>query len=175
MRKNFEHSWNQVVSKQHFWNNYHKPWWKSFLSKCSFLLLLLNKKIKNENTEYHGTFLPCKSQLYSKPGSPIFLLFDLWSLVLYLHVWVKAKFFRQFYPVNLNRRSTFQWKRLMDFMFLTELNSCVILKMIIEPLQLLKFLDIQATTKTRHDKNTQLKNLFLSPHCYIKLFHLQKS
>ena len=50
----------------------------------------------------------------------------------------------------------------MDFMFLTGLNSCVILNVIIEPLQLLKFLDIQATTKTRHDKNTQLKNFFVS-------------
>ena len=37
--------------------------------------------------EYHGTFLPYKSQLYTKPGSLIFLLFGSWSLVLNLRVW----------------------------------------------------------------------------------------
>ena len=42
-----------------------------------FLPLLLNKnKInKNENTEYHDTLMPFNNQLYSKPGSSIFLLF----------------------------------------------------------------------------------------------------
>ena len=29
-------------------------------------------KHKNENMEYHGTFISFKSQLYSKPGSPVF-------------------------------------------------------------------------------------------------------
>ena len=32
-------------------------------------------KSKNENTEYHGMFISFKSHLYSKQGSPIFLLF----------------------------------------------------------------------------------------------------
>ena len=40
-----------------------------------FLLLLLNKRNKYENTEYHGKFITFKNQLYSKPGSPIFLFF----------------------------------------------------------------------------------------------------
>ena len=37
-------------------------------------------KNKNENTEYHGMFISFKSHLYSKQGSPIFLLFGSWSL-----------------------------------------------------------------------------------------------
>ena len=37
-------------------------------------------KYKNENTEYHGMFISFKGHLYSKQGSPIFLLFGSWSL-----------------------------------------------------------------------------------------------
>ena len=37
-------------------------------------------KNKNENTEYHGMFISFKSHLYSKQGSPIFLLFGSWGL-----------------------------------------------------------------------------------------------
>ena len=50
-------------------------------------------KNKNENMEHLGTFIPCKSWLHSKPGSPIFQLFGSYSLVVYLYVWVKSKFF----------------------------------------------------------------------------------
>ena len=46
------------------------------------------QKNKNENTEYHGMFISFKSHLYSRQGSPIFLLFDSLSLVLYLLVWL---------------------------------------------------------------------------------------
>ena len=38
-------------------------------------------KNKNENAEFHGIFISFKIQLYSKQGSPIFLLFGSWSLV----------------------------------------------------------------------------------------------
>ena len=48
-------------------------------------------KNKNENTEYHGMFISFKSHLYSKQGSPIFLLFESWSLALYLFVWAESK------------------------------------------------------------------------------------
>ena len=37
------------------------------------------KKNKNENTEYHGISMPFKIQVFSKRGSPTFLLFELWS------------------------------------------------------------------------------------------------
>ena len=51
----------------------------------------VENKIKNINTKYHGTlFIPFKSQVYSQQGSPIFLLFGSWSLVLHFHVWVKS-------------------------------------------------------------------------------------
>ena len=69
---------------------------KFVLIQVFFLPFLLNnnKKIyKNEKTEYHGTFRPFKNQLHLKPGSPIFLLFRSWSLVLYLYLWVNSKFF----------------------------------------------------------------------------------
>ena len=39
---------------------------KSFSSKCSFY------SASKENTEYHGTFTPFKSQHYSKPKNPFF-------------------------------------------------------------------------------------------------------
>ena len=48
---------------------------------------------KNEHTEYHGIVIPFKIQVNSKRGRPTFLLFGTLSLVLYLHVSVKAKFF----------------------------------------------------------------------------------
>ena len=37
-------------------------------------------KNKNKNTEYHGMFISFKSHLFSKQGSPIFPLFESWSL-----------------------------------------------------------------------------------------------
>ena len=44
-------------------------------SNPSVLFTVASKqKSKKGNTEYHGTFTPLKNQLYSKPGSPIFLL-----------------------------------------------------------------------------------------------------
>ena len=42
-------------------------------------------KNKNEHTEYHDGFIPFKSQVYSKHGSPIFLLFTSWNLASYFH------------------------------------------------------------------------------------------
>ena len=66
---------------------------KIILIQVFFLPLLLNKKNKNEKAEYHATFILFKNQLYSKPGSLIFLLFGSGSFVLYLYVWVKSKFF----------------------------------------------------------------------------------
>ena len=52
------------------------------------------QKNKNEHTEYHDDiFILFKSQVYSKHGSPTFLLFGSWSLVSYIHVSVNAKFF----------------------------------------------------------------------------------
>ena len=59
------------------------------LTQVLFFNIGSKQKSKNENTEYHDTFIPFKSQLYSKPGSFIFLLFELWGLVLYLYFWVK--------------------------------------------------------------------------------------
>ena len=64
------------------------------LIQMFFFTVGAKQKNENENTEYHGTFTPFKSQFYSKPRSSIFLLFGSWNLLLYLHVWVKSKFFR---------------------------------------------------------------------------------
>ena len=63
------------------------------LIKVFFFTVGSKQKNKNEMMEYHGTFIPFKSQLYSKLASPIFLLFRSWNSVLYLHVWIKSKFF----------------------------------------------------------------------------------
>ena len=45
---------------------------KSLSSRYPFLLLLLNKKNKNEHTEYHGKTIPIKSQAYSNMGVSLF-------------------------------------------------------------------------------------------------------
>ena len=49
------------------------------LIQMFYLSLAINKK--NENTEYHGTFIPFNSQLYWKPASTFFFLFESWNLV----------------------------------------------------------------------------------------------
>ena len=68
---------------------------KTLSSKYPFLTLVLNKKIKMDTrNNYHGIFMPFKSQAYSKHGSPNFLLFGSWSLVSYIHSLVKAKFWQ---------------------------------------------------------------------------------
>ena len=62
-------------------------------TEVAFFLLLsvtVVSKQKNENTEFHGTFISFKGFLYSKQRSLIFLLFGSRSAVLYLHVWVKS-------------------------------------------------------------------------------------
>ena len=48
------------------------------------------EKIKTKTRNTIGFCISFKSRLYSKQGSPIFLFFDSWSLVLYLHVPVKS-------------------------------------------------------------------------------------
>ena len=63
------------------------------LIEMSFVTGGTKQKNKNENMERHSIFRPFKIQFYSRQGGPIFLLFGLWSLVLYLHVRVKSKSF----------------------------------------------------------------------------------
>ena len=91
-----------------------KQWQKLFSSKYHFLTLLQNKR--NECTEYHGTSIPVKSQFYSKYGSPTFLLFRPWNLVLYLSVLTKAKFFWKPWPDKLSLNSKLAWKRYINYM-----------------------------------------------------------
>ena len=61
---------------------------KKFVFIQAFFFTVGSKQ-KKGNKEYNDTFITFKSQLYSKPGSSIFLLFESWNLVLYHHVWVK--------------------------------------------------------------------------------------
>ena len=74
------------------------------LIQVYFLTVGSKHKNKNEYIEFHGIFIPCKSQFYSKHfeshfdgGWNMFVVMEsVWSwsnLVLYLHVWVTAKFF----------------------------------------------------------------------------------
>ena len=84
--------WKQLIPSN-FQNNYHNR--KKNRSHPSVLFTVASKqKNKNKNTEYHSNFILFKNQVYSKLWSPIFLLFGSWCLVLYLHVWLKSKFFR---------------------------------------------------------------------------------
>ena len=84
VEKKLQHSCVQETSGLAFPKKIPKQWQKLFSSKYHFLTLLRNKR--NECTEYHGTSIPFKSQFYSKYGSPTFLLFRPWNLVLYLSV-----------------------------------------------------------------------------------------
>ena len=45
------------------------------LIQVFFLAVASRQKNKNELTEYHGIFIPFKSWIYSKHGSPIFHFF----------------------------------------------------------------------------------------------------
>ena len=77
-----------------FGKKYHTSAGSCFHIQLLSYNVVSKQKNKNENTEYHGMFISFKSHLDSKQGSPIFLLLDSLSLVLYLLVLVKPKFFR---------------------------------------------------------------------------------
>ena len=80
----------RYLSEWHFWHNYHNhdknPSYPSVLftfasrtleslASLRSLTFLVVSKQNNENMEYLDTFIPFRSCLYSRPGSPIFLLF----------------------------------------------------------------------------------------------------
>ena len=72
-----------------------KQQYESFWSNCSLIPLFLNKKWKRKHVMLWYLHITQKS-LYSKQGSPIFLLFGSWSVVLHLYTWVKSKISRYF-------------------------------------------------------------------------------
>ena len=108
-----------------------------------FFLIVGSRQKKTEFTEYHGIFIPFKSRVFSKYGSPIFPLFGSQGLVLYLHILVKAKFFSH----NSNLTN------------LVDVNVCM--KTIKELNAFLKGFILC------------LKNAFAVPHYLIKMFQLQ--
>ena len=55
-----------------------------------FLLTVGSKDKNYKHTQYHAILIPFKSQVYTKHGSPIFLIFELWILVPYLHVYIST-------------------------------------------------------------------------------------
>ena len=93
LRTNFKHSCDQVTFSVTFSmvlsKNYHNS-----DGSCSHQNVISYRrsytKNKNENTKYHSILISFKSQVYSRQGSPISLLFGTRSLVSYLHVWVKS-------------------------------------------------------------------------------------
>ena len=60
------------------------------LSEVLFLTVGSKQENKNELMEYYGIFIPFKTRVYSKHGSPIFLMSGSWKMVLHLHVWEKG-------------------------------------------------------------------------------------
>ena len=56
------------------------------LIQVSFLNVGSKQNDNNEQGEYNGIFIPFKGKTYSKRGSKISLLFETWTLVLFLHV-----------------------------------------------------------------------------------------
>ena len=55
------------------------------LIQVSFLNVGSKQNDNNEQGEYNGIFIPFKGKIYSKWGSQISLLFETWTLVLFLH------------------------------------------------------------------------------------------
>ena len=66
--------------------------------------MVLNKNNNNEQAEYHGIIISFKDKIYSKQGSHIFLLFETWTLVLFLHAAAQIEIFvlgNQTFPVRV--------------------------------------------------------------------------
>ena len=74
LRRNFEHSCDQVIFRMPF-SKKKLIEQNLFSSKCRFLPLVQNENNNNEHGEYHGIFLLFRVQIYSKQGSHIPLLF----------------------------------------------------------------------------------------------------
>ena len=80
LRKNIEHICYKVLSKWLFRNKITitttDPIQKVFHIQLFCFVPKREKKKKEENLEYYGTFFTSlKSHIYSKQGSPFFLLF----------------------------------------------------------------------------------------------------
>ena len=90
--KNFwTYPWLSYLQNSSF-KNITKKVTEVVLIHLPFFTVGSKQKDKNELTEYHGIFMPFKSRVYSKHGSPIFTFFGSGKMVLYLHVWEKVKF-----------------------------------------------------------------------------------
>ena len=90
LKRNFEHSCDQVTFKMPLLKKMPWQWRKSFSSKHLFLPLVLNKNNNNKHAEYHGIFILFKDQIYSKQGSHISLLLGTWTCFRIIsHVWIK--------------------------------------------------------------------------------------
>ena len=87
--ENFEHRCDQVILGWYFQEKKNITATEVVLTPLLSYNVVSKHKDKNENIEYHGMFISFKTHLYSKQGSPIFLLFGSWSLALYLLVWAK--------------------------------------------------------------------------------------
>ena len=55
------------------------------LIQVPFLTVGSKQNDNNEQGEYNGIFIPFKGKIYSKRASIISLLFETWTLVLFLH------------------------------------------------------------------------------------------
>ena len=88
--------------------NFRNDTFFSFSSYCSLIPLFLNRN-KNDNRLLWHLHIIQKSSLLKTRGL-ILLFFGTWSVVLYLHVWVKSKDFPIFLVCQFSRRSTFGWK-----------------------------------------------------------------
>ena len=91
LRRNLEHSCDQVTFRMSLSKKITVL--EVTLIQVSFPNVDSKQKNKNKHMEYHGIFMPLKSQIYSKHRSPTSLLLRSRSLVSYLHVPVKTKNF----------------------------------------------------------------------------------
>ena len=92
-RRNFGHSCDQVTLRISLSEKMTMAVAKDATIQVSFLKVGSKQKTKIKHMEYHIIFIAFKGHFYSKHGSPVFLLLKSWSLILYVHVSFKAKFF----------------------------------------------------------------------------------
>ena len=87
LRKNFEHSCYQILLEWHFRKRiYHNS------NGSRSHLLVISKKMKTKTRNTMAFFISFKSHLYSKQGSPIFLLCGSWSVVFFFMLGLSQSF-----------------------------------------------------------------------------------
>ena len=123
-RTNFGHSCDQITFRRAVSKKLPEQQRKLLSSKYSFAPLVLDKKNKNQNTKYYGTFTPFKRQLSSKKRDP-FSSCLVQEVQYYIFIFRQSQSF--FNNCNQQSKSTFNvWMKTVNelYVFLTGFILC---------------------------------------------------